>query len=68
MRKQIESSVIAVNKHLKDTVGQMTLITLLRNCPPIYREDYARTLYRTGQITKSEMLSVTTQKDNISGS
>jgi len=62
MRKQIESSVVAVNKHLKETVSQMSLMELLRNCHPLYRDDYARALHRAGQISKSEMESITKQE------
>lgn len=55
MRQELESAVISVNAPLKDEVKNMSLVTLLRNCHPIYRADYARLLHQNGQITKDEM-------------
>jgi hypothetical protein len=57
-RTILESAAVAVNKHLKDVVKDMDIITLLRNCHPIDRKDYARALHRDGQLTEKEMLEV----------
>jgi len=62
MRKELESAVVGVNRHLKDTVQNMEPIELLRNCHPLYRKEYARDLYHTGQITEAEMTEFTGQK------
>lgn len=40
MNKDMTSSVIAVNKHLKDTVDNMETFELLANMHPIDREYY----------------------------
>ena len=38
LRKEMESTVIAVNKHLKDEVTKMTEYKLLANMCPLDRE------------------------------
>ena len=62
MRKELEAAVIGVNRHLKEKVREMDLIELLRNCHPLYRKEYARNLYHTGQITEAEMTEFTGPK------
>lgn len=59
MRKQLESAVISVNAPLKDEVKRMDLITLLRNCHPLYRTDYARILRQNEQITEDQLKEFT---------
>ena len=53
-RKELEGWVIAMNKFLWDTVGEMDVIILLRNAFPPYRAYYARRLYNEGVITKEQ--------------
>lgn len=54
LRKEIEQSVCAFNKILKDVVKFMTLPVLLNNCHPLYREEYARRLFKAGKLTIEE--------------
>lgn len=53
-RKELEQNVSGFNKHLKDSVKDMDIIILLRNCHPIYRKDYAQRLKREGEISDNE--------------
>jgi hypothetical protein len=59
LRKHLESSVVATNKRLKDEVTKMDLISLLRNCHPLYRHDYAKLLYHDGLITENQLKEFT---------
>ncbi len=53
-RKELESFVVSTNKFLREVVSQMDLITLLRNCHPMYRSDFAYALLRQNLITTTE--------------
>ncbi|MCK9430609.1 MAG: hypothetical protein M0R17_11475, partial [Candidatus Omnitrophica bacterium] len=50
LRTEIENSVTAFNKILKDEVKYMPLYILLCNCHPAYRKDYAIQLYKMGKM------------------
>lgn len=54
-RRELERWVIAMNKFLWDTVGEMNVIILLRNAFPPYRADFARRLYNEKVITKEQV-------------
>lgn len=51
---EMRLNVSANNKHLKDRVKSMTLIELLNNAHPSYREDYAKRLHREKLINDKE--------------
>lgn len=57
-RIQLESAVVAVNKHLKEEVATMDTVALLRNCHPLYRYDYGRALHKEGEITEEQLKSL----------
>ena len=57
--KLLRQSVLAVNKILKDKVETMGVIELLRNSHPIYRSDFATTLYKERILSKDEALLFT---------
>ena len=61
-RTQLESAVIGVNKYLEPVVKDMDLVSLLRDCHPLYRADYARELHREGLLTKEELEKFTHKK------
>jgi len=50
----LKQSVLAVNKILKERVGTMGVIGLLHNYHPVYREDFARLLYKEEKLTKEQ--------------
>lgn len=54
IRRELEMYISAFNKYLKDVVGSMDIIILLRNAYPTYRSDYASQLYKEGSITKDQ--------------
>ena len=54
LRKEMECFVTACNNVLRETVGSMDWLILLRNIHPAYRADYARKLYDNKEITKDE--------------
>lgn len=54
MRAIVESAVISVNRYLTERVKSMSNVTLLRNCHPSLREDYARKMLEEGLISKFE--------------
>lgn len=54
LRKVIETDVTSINSPLREAVKTMDWIILLRNCHPIYREDYARKLRKLNVITLHE--------------
>ena len=53
-RSELICDVLSVNTTLKETVKDMDNITLLRNCHPSYRGDYAMRLWKEGKITQEE--------------
>ena len=50
----LKQSVLAVNKVLKEKVKTTGVIELLRNTHPIYRGDFATTLYKEKVLSKEE--------------
>ncbi|MCK9431111.1 MAG: hypothetical protein M0R17_14145 [Candidatus Omnitrophica bacterium] len=52
LRTEIENSVTAFNKILKDEVKYMPLYILLCNCHPLYRKDYAIRLHKMGKMNE----------------
>jgi len=54
LRIELESAVLSVNKYLKDVVGTMSYVILLRNTHPYLNDFYARRLYQKGLITYEE--------------
>ena len=61
-REIMENEVCAVNSALKETVQDMDLMILLRNCHPANRTDFARTLHKEGSITEEQMKEFTVTK------
>jgi len=54
LRHELEIYVIAWNKNLREVVGKMDFITLLRNGHPTYRPDFAYRLKDLGLITTDQ--------------
>jgi hypothetical protein len=54
LRQELENFVVSCNKCLKEVVGKMNAIILLRNAHPIYRPDFARKLKEAGMITEEQ--------------
>jgi hypothetical protein len=61
-REVMEIEVCAVNSVLKETVKDMDIFILLRNCHPSNRTDFARTLHKDGVITEEQMKEFTVIK------
>lgn len=55
-RIQLEADVKAFNSPLKNVVGQMETVVLIRNCHPLYRKQHARALMLNGEITEQEFV------------
>ena len=51
-KQQLVSYTIAWNTALREVASSMDLITLLRNCHPAYRGNFALTLVNEKQISK----------------
>lgn len=67
LRNEIEHTVTAFDKDLKNEVKFMPLFVLLCNCHPLYRADYARKLYDMGKISHNEVnefIKIRNKKDD----
>ena len=58
-REIMEVEVCAINSVLKETVRDMDILILLRNCHPSNRTDFARILHKEGSITEEQMKEFT---------
>lgn len=54
LRKTIEQNVMSYNSPLREAVGKMDLIILLRNTHPTDRPSFAMSAYRAGMISKED--------------
>jgi hypothetical protein len=54
LRHELKNMVIAENSYLKEAVGKMSNIILLRNVHPLYRADFASKLKNAGIITEEQ--------------
>lgn len=55
IRTEMENDVKSCNRILADKVKEMSLLELLRNTHPIYREKFARRLYSENLLTLVEV-------------
>jgi len=53
--EKLRLDVIATNKYLREVVGNMTTLILLRNLHPNLRSEYAFDLYKEKVLTKDEI-------------
>lgn len=56
IRRMLEQDVIAFNKTLHRAARKMPVVLLLRNCHPLYRQDYSQKLLKMGVITEREAI------------
>lgn len=59
LRQEIENTVTAFNKRVKEEVKFMPLKVLLNNCHPLYRGVYAHGLYKLGFFTETDVKEYT---------
>ncbi|NMC60069.1 MAG: hypothetical protein GYA51_11930 [Candidatus Methanofastidiosa archaeon] len=61
--EKLRLDVISTNNTLREVVGNMTVLVLLRNVHPSLRSEYAFELYKEKVLTKDEINEFTkTQK------
>lgn len=53
VRRELEGYVMGWNNVLKDTVGKMSIVMLLRNAHPAYRPTFATACVEEGLISDS---------------
>ncbi|HDY88853.1 MAG TPA: hypothetical protein ENH82_12175 [bacterium] len=61
--QDMEVNALSYNKYLREKVGGMTNIKLLRNCHPTDRSKLAWKLFRVEQITREELAEFSTKPD-----
>lgn len=54
LRRELECYVIGWNTVLREAVGKMDVITLLRNAHPTYRSSFATQCEEAGMLTNRE--------------
>jgi ribosomal protein L4 len=54
LRRELENYVVAWNTVLRDAVGSMNIVTLLRNAHPAYRPAFASACAEVGLLTEFE--------------